>query len=174
MTQFKDFIKSADGATGAYISVLPHMGSELQKFIKAFSAIIPPAAETMYHCTLIYDKTFKNYNTLRDGVIGTKEFKAVPIGLKMYKGHDGDGYIVMEFDSEQLTKRHKFWRSNGCKHGFNDYLCHMTLAQKFSNYDKVEAELLPKLQAIPLPAYVVFNAEHVERIKIKKTIDNTK
>lgn len=133
MTQYTD----EDLEGGVYVSMVPFMSDSFRKFYDFATNLFDNVGIDLYpveelHCTLIYSRgaspTAKDcYEICNPREMYVAAFKE----MEMYPGHDDDGYLVIVFNSKDMTMRHRQWLGIGAEHSFPDYKCHITLASKF-------------------------------------------
>lgn len=92
-----------------------------------------------YHITLIYSKgtnvpsyTIENFLNSKRKIADKLDI----VGFKALKGDSNEYAIVGLFESQFLQKLHRELISDyGLKHSYDDYIIHMTLSYKNTEYD---------------------------------------
>lgn len=118
------------GTKGAYVSVRPTAASTtLLSRIATQLGLTPSVSDVFkYHCTVMWSETTPKVCAPNNCL----KFSAKLKGIEYWLGHDSDGYVVVTLDSEDLDRRHAYWRSLGATHSFEDYSPHSTVASKLS------------------------------------------
>lgn len=118
------------GTKGAYVSVRPTAASAtLLSRVATQLGLTPSVSDVFkYHCTVMWSETTPKVCEPNNCL----KFSSVLKGIEYWLGHDSDGYIVVTLDSNDLIKRHDYWKSLGARHSFDEYVPHTTLVNKLS------------------------------------------
>ena len=116
---------------GVYVSMTPVSGAR-----KVFNVVkeslakvgIQPKPIDYYHVTIVWSEKSPSKDIVKLLVQDSRTCKARVKGVVSWEGHDKDGYVVLELDSDDLKRRHAEWLKAGASHSFQDYRAHVTLA----------------------------------------------
>ena len=140
---FKEFfegtaeeIRNERRKTGLYVSAKLHDDSEneLHDWIskqEIEKATITPIKD--YHCTVIYSRSsIPKEEWVNEIVL----YRAKSKNLRIFPYDKTSHCLVLEIKSPSLEKLHKDLVTAGAKHGYPDYIPHITLAYNInSNFD---------------------------------------
>ena len=122
-----------DGTKGCYVSVSVLQDPEIRLPVN-----LPWSLGSDLHCTIVYSReSAPSYPEALYDVDDKTVYIAKLVELEYWDGHDNDGYLVAKLDCPELNARNKFWIAKGCKHSFDDYTPHVTLAKNFLVTDQL-------------------------------------
>ena len=147
---------------GVYVSMTPISGTR-----KVFNVVkdallrvgIKPDPLEDYHVTVVWSEKSPSKDIVKLLVQDSCTCKAHVKGVVSWEGHDKDGYVVLELDSDDLKRRHAEWLKAGASHSFQDYRAHVTLAHKLDL--KKAKPAVDELNAYfkKHPTFIVFGEE---------------
>lgn len=104
------------------------------------------------HCTVIYSGDSLPVHAQPDQ--GTVE--ATAVGIDVWEGHDGSGYLVLLLSSDHLQTGHQRWRDLGWQpKTYYEYNPHVTLQTPYSAYNRAAVQRASAmLSDVPLLVYL--------------------
>lgn len=165
LISLKSLNREYTGTFGFYASVSPKPAQALRLLEEFRSAPFKLVDASDLHVTLMYSKVPV---PLANVDVDTRNtFKAKPLALEYWEGHDKEGYVVLKLKSSQLQERHNFWKSKGAKHSFDEYSPHITIGKDVGKSTPAITEFIrvANTQIIPKLTPLLFTNESIEDLK---------
>lgn len=155
--------------TGIYVSVKPDQSSlRMLARIAQFSAL-PMVKPDELHCTVVtsFEGDSNQYLEVANPLL---RFHSVVSGITVFKAPSlGGKVLVLEMQSEDLTKRNAHWKALGVEDSFPSYKPHVTLTPNIDQFpDNMISAAKSSLESVLVGRELVFRDETMTENKYAK------